>query len=268
MGAVATAGMERTKPIMLAIDLRGKRALVTGGSRGVGRATAQLLARAGADVGISYLARHAVADEAVAELRSLGVRAWAHAGDLAEPAAVDRLFERVRSEFEELDIFVGNAGIWPPEDVPIARMTDEQWRRTIATNLDAIFYTTRGAAGILADHGRIVLISSTAGQRGEAGHADYAATKGAIIALVKGVAVELAVRDITVNCVAPGWIDTEMAALPYAGGGRARIEAGIPLGRVATAEDIAGPIVFLCSSLGRHITGEIVNVNGGSVLCG
>jgi 3-oxoacyl-[acyl-carrier protein] reductase len=147
-------------------------------------------------------------------------------------------------------------------------MTDAQWRRTLAANLDSIFYTTRAAARMIADGGRIVLVSSTAGQRGEAGHGDYAATKGAIISLVKGVAVELAKRDITVNCVAPGWIDTEMCDIPFAGGGRERIEAGIPLGRVASAEDVAGPIVFLCSPLARHITGEVLNVNGGSVLCG
>jgi 3-oxoacyl-[acyl-carrier protein] reductase len=113
-----------------------------------------------------------------------------------------------------------------------------------------------------------VLIGSTAGQRGEAGHADYAASKGAMIAFVKGVAIELAGRDITVNCVAPGWIDTEMAAQPYAGAGRRRIEATIPLGRVASADDVAGPVVFLCSDLARHITGEVLNVNGGAVLCG
>jgi 3-oxoacyl-[acyl-carrier protein] reductase len=111
-------------------------------------------------------------------------------------------------------------------------------------------------------------VGSTAGQRGEAQHADYAASKGALISLVKGVAIELAPRDITVNCVAPGWIDTEMAAIPYERGGRAKIEAGIPLGRVASADDVAGPIVFLCSPLARHITGEVMNVNGGSVLCG
>ena len=253
---------------MLALDLSGKRALVTGGSRGVGRATALMLGSAGADVGISYFERHEVAAAVVDRLRACGVRGWAHAGDLADPAAVDALFERAAEEFGQLDIFVGNAGIWPPEDVPIATMTDEQWRRTIATNLDAIFYTTRSAARLMADDGRIVLVSSTAGQRGEAGHADYAASKGAVIALVKGVAIELARRGITVNCVAPGWVDTEMAALPYQAGGRARIEASIPLGRVATAEDIAAPIVFLCSRLARHITGEIMNVNGGSVLCG
>jgi 3-oxoacyl-[acyl-carrier protein] reductase len=147
-------------------------------------------------------------------------------------------------------------------------MTSEQWRRTLAVNLDAIFYTTRAAARIMAPGGRIVLISSTAGQRGEAGHADYAATKGALISFVKSLCVELAARQITVNCVAPGWIDTEMVAATMQAEGRATIEAGIPLGRVASADDVAGPVLFLCSGLARHITGEVLNVNGGSVLCG
>jgi 3-oxoacyl-[acyl-carrier protein] reductase len=253
---------------MLGIDLTGKRALVTGGSRGVGAATARMLGRAGCHVALSYRSRAAEADAVVAELSALGVRAFAEAGELADPAAVETLFDRVRQEFGGLDILVANAGIWPPADIPIASMTDEQWRRTMAVNLDAVFYTTRAAAGMLADGGRIVVVGSTAGQRGEAGHADYAASKGALISLIKGVAVELAPRDITVNCVAPGWIDTEMAAIPYTDGGRAAIEAGIPLGRVASADDVAGPIVFLCSPLARHITGEVVNVNGGSVLCG
>jgi 3-oxoacyl-[acyl-carrier protein] reductase len=181
---------------------------------------------------------------------------------------VDRLFNRALDEFGALDIFVGSAGIWPPENVPVALMTDEQWRRTMSANLESIFYCTRQAARVMSDHGRIVLIGSTAGQRGEAGHADYAASKGALQAFVKSVCIELATHDITVNCVAPGWIDTEMAALPYQGEGRRRIEASIPLGRIASAEDVAGPVVFLCSVLARHVTGEILNVNGGSVLCG
>jgi len=162
---------------------------------------------------------------------------------------------------------VGNAGIWVPDDVAIADMTDEQWRRTVQGNLDSVFHTVRLASRFVAPNGRIVLVSSTAGQRGEAFHADYAATKAAMIALTKSVAVELAPRGITVNCVAPGWVDTEMVAKPMAGG-RERIEASIPLGRVATADDVAGPIVFLCSALARHVTGEVLNVNGGSMLCG
>ena len=135
-------------------------------------------------------------------------------------------------------------------------------------NVLSMFYTARLAAKHVSDGGRIVLVSSTAGQRGEAYHADYAASKGAMISLVKSLAVELASRDVTVNSVAPGWVDTEMCAEPFAAGGRERIASGIPLGRVASARDIAGPIVFLCSDLARHVTGEILNVNGGSVLCG
>jgi 3-oxoacyl-[acyl-carrier protein] reductase len=251
-----------------ALDFKGKRALVTGGSRGVGAAVSRMLAEGGADVAISYLNRTAEAEALVAELRGHGRRVLAVAGDLADPAAVEGLFERIRSELGGLDFLIANAGIWPPSDVPVAEMTDEQWRRTMAVNLDAVFYVTRAAARLLAYDGRIVLVGSTAGQRGEAFHGDYAASKGALMSLAKGVAIELAPRGITVNCVAPGWIDTEMAAAPYDDGGRAAIEAGIPLGRVASAEDVAGPIVFLCSPLARHITGEVLNVNGGSVLCG
>jgi 3-oxoacyl-[acyl-carrier protein] reductase len=253
---------------VVTLGLVGKRAVVTGASRGIGLAVARLLADAGAHVGICYRERKAEADAAVRELESKGVTAWAHGGDLADAPEAERLFSRAIEEFRGLDIFVGNAGIWPPGHVPVALMSNDQWRRTMAANLDSIFYCTRAAARVLSDHGRIVLISSTAGQRGEAGHVDYAASKGAIISFVKSVAVELAAHDITVNCVAPGWVDTEMAAEPYAGEGRKQIETTIPLGRVATPHDIAGPIVFLCSALARHITGEILNVNGGAVLCG
>ncbi len=253
---------------MLTIDLTGKSAVVTGASRGVGRAIALMLADAGADVGITYRSRTGAAGAVVAELEDRGVRAWAEAGDLADPATSERVFERAQREFGGVDIFVGNAGIWLPEDVPLAEMSAEQWRRTMQANLDSIFFSTRAAARAIRPRGRIVLIASTAGQRGEAYHADYAASKGALISLVKGLCIELAQQDVTVNCVAPGWIDTEMCDIPFADGGRRRIEAGIPLGRVACVEDIAGPVLFLCSPLARHITGEILNVNGGSVLCG
>jgi len=251
----------------VSIGLMGKRAVVSGASRGVGRATALMLARAGADVGVGFLAREAEANAVVAEVRALGRRAYAQAGDISTPWGAELLFERALVEFGGIDLFVGNAGIWVPDDVAIADMTDEQWRRTVQANLDSLFYTVRLASRFVAPNGRIVLVSSTAAQRGEAFHADYAASKGAMIALTKSVAVELAPRGITVNCVAPGWVDTEMVAKPMAGG-RERIEASIPLGRVATADDVAGPIVFLCSALARHVTGEVLNVNGGSVLCG
>lgn len=250
------------------IDLRGRRALVTGGSRGIGAATAMLLAECGADVGIGYRSRADDAGRVVAALAELGVRAFAHQAELSDRDGAESLFERAARELGGVDIFVGNAGIWPPEDVPLARMSDEQWRRTMSENVDAIFYTARAAAREVADGGRIVLVSSTAGQRGEAMHADYAASKGAMISLVKSLAVELAPRQVTVNSVAPGWVDTEMVAGAMASSGLDRIAASIPLGRVASPRDVAGPIVFLCSGLARHVTGEILNVNGGSVLCG
>jgi 3-oxoacyl-[acyl-carrier protein] reductase len=249
------------------ISLRGKRALVTGGSRGIGAATALLLAECGADVGIGYRSRQSEAADVVQQLAGRGVKAFAHAADLSTLAGTASLFERAEREFGGLDIFIGNAGIWPPQDVPLAEMTDEHWRRTMNENVDAMFYTTRAAARLLEPGGRIVMVSSTAGQRGEAFHADYAASKGAMISLVKSVAVELGKRDITVNAVAPGWVDTEMVAEAISAT-REQIAAAIPVGRVATPKDIAGPIVFLCSEHARHITGEILNVNGGSVLCG
>ena len=250
------------------IDLRGKNALVTGGSRGVGHATALLLGRAGAAVGIGYRSRREEAEATVATLRGLGVAAWAEAGDLSDPGDVDALFERADDEFDGLDIFIGSHGIWPPEDTAVCDMSDEQWHRTVGTNLHSVFYTCRAAAGRLREHGRLVLVGSTAGQRGEAFHADYASTKGAMISLVKGLCIELAPRGITVNCIAPGWVDTDMSAPAYEGEAREGIARSIPIGRIATAEDVAGPILFLCSELARHITGEILNVNGGAVLVG
>ncbi|HEX6645201.1 MAG TPA: SDR family NAD(P)-dependent oxidoreductase [Gemmatimonadales bacterium] len=249
------------------IDLAGRVALVTGASRGIGAAAARLLAAAGADVAISCRSRRADADAVAQDVRARGRRALVSEGDLADPAAVDRLFAEVSAAFGRLDIFVANAGIWPEEDVALADMTEARWRRTLAANLDSVFLTTRAALRQLGDGGTAVLVASTAAQRGEAFHADYAATKGALIALTKSLAVECAPR-VTVNCVAPGWVDTEMSAGAYAGGGRARIERTIPLGRVASADDVAGPILFLCSPLARHVTGEVLNVNGGSVLCG
>jgi 3-oxoacyl-[acyl-carrier protein] reductase len=250
------------------LDLSGKTAVVTGGSRGVGKETALLLARAGASVGIGYRSRIRDAQETVEELQRMGVHAWAEPGDLGNPEDAAALFHRADREFDGLDIFVGNAGIWPPDDIPISEMSDDHWRRTIKANLDSVFYTTREAARRVRNDGRIVLVSSTAGQRGEAFHVDYAASKGAIISMVKGLCVELGPRGVTVNCVAPGWIDTEMAEPAYGEGGKEAIARTIPVGRVPPAEDIAGPIVFLCSELARHITGEILNVNGGAVLVG
>ncbi|MGQ0646738.1 MAG: SDR family NAD(P)-dependent oxidoreductase [Gemmatimonadaceae bacterium] len=250
------------------IDLRGKRAAVTGGSRGIGGATSRLLARCGADVAVHYRSRAGDAERLVDELTGLGVRSLAVAAVLSDRAGVDRCFSHIADAWGGIDIFVGNAGIWPVEDERVASMADARWLHTMHENVDGMFYSTRAALRLMGEGGRVVLVSSTAGQRGEAMHADYGASKGAMISFVKSLAVEVASQGITVNSVAPGWVDTEMCAEPFAGGGRERIAAGIPVGRIATPDDIAAPIVFLCSPHARHITGEILNVNGGSVLCG
>jgi 3-oxoacyl-[acyl-carrier protein] reductase len=249
------------------ISLAGQTALVTGGSRGIGRATALLLARAGADVALTYHSRAAEAEAAACEIRGLGRRALTAGGDLSDPAVVARMAEEVRQAFGRLDCFIANAGIWPPDEVPLGKLTPERWRATMAANLDAVFLSTKAALGLMGPGGRVVIVSSTAGQRGEAFHSDYAATKGAVIALVKSLAVEYA-PDILVNCVAPGWVDTDMCIPAFEGEGRERVRQTIPLRRIPPPEDIAGPILFLCSDLARHVTGEVVNVNGGSVLCG
>ncbi len=250
------------------IDLSGKRALVTGGSRGIGAAIVDHLSRAGADVAIGFATRSNDAERVAAGARSHGVKAVAIAADISTRDGSERLVRQAIEQLGGLDFFVGNAGIWPPEDVALSDMTDEQWERTIRQNLDSIFFTTRAAIRVMGTGGSIVLISSTAGQRGEAFHADYAASKGAVISMTKSLAVELGPSNIRVNCVAPGWVDTEMVKDATAEEGRERIVSGIPLRRIATADDIAGPVLFLCSSLSRHVTGEILNVNGGSVLCG
>ncbi len=238
------------------IDLAGKRAFVTGGGRGIGRATALMLARAGAKVAVGYRSRKPAADpRIVAAVR----------GDLGTATGAKKAVAEALRALGGLEILVVNHGVWPPDDVPVAKLSDEQWEATRRANLDAVIYVCRAAIPGIANGGTIVLVASTAGQRGEAFHADYAATKGAVISFTKSLAVELA-PHITVNCVAPGWVDTDMSAATLKA--KPAILGTIPLGRAASAEDIAGPIVFLCSPLARNITGEILNVNGGSVLCG
>jgi 3-oxoacyl-[acyl-carrier protein] reductase len=249
------------------IDLTGRVALVTGGSRGIGRAAALLLARAGADVALTFHTRADQAEAAAHEIQSLGRRTYVAGGDLADSEIVDRLLAGVRREFGALDIFVANAGVWPHEEASLGALPLARWRGTMAANLDSVFLSARAALALLRPGSRVVIVSSTAGQRGEAFHADYAASKGALISLTKSLAMECA-PDILVNCVAPGWVDTEMSAPAFSPENRERIRRSIPLQRIATAEDVAGAILFLCSDLARHLTGEVLNVNGGSVLCG
>lgn len=248
--------------------LAGKRALITGGSRGIGAATALLFAERGVHVAIGYRSRREDADRMVEQIKVFGVKAAAFSTDIATREGADKLVQQAARDLGGLDFFVGSAGIWPADDVPVTDMDDTRWRRTMAENIDSMFYTTRAAARAMNDGGRIVLVASTAGQRGEAMHADYAASKGAMISYVKSLCIELAPRGITVNSVAPGWVDTEMCEKPFAGSGKDAIARAIPIGRIAAPRDIGGPIIFLCSDLARHITGEIVNVNGGSVLVG
>ena len=262
------------------MSLEGKVALVTGGSRGIGAETVRLFARAGAHVAFSYRKAQAQAAALAAECGGPGGdRCIALQQELNSPEDGHALVASAVRAFGRLDVLVANHGIWPPEDAPIAEMAGEQWRQTLAVNLDSVFGLVQAAvaqmdrqAAIQTDTdgaGHIVLISSTAGQRGEAYHADYAVTKGALISLTKSLSSELAPRGIRVNCVAPGWVKTEMSAAalddPELG---PRIAAGIPLGRPATAREIAGPVLFLCTPLAGFISGEVLNVNGGAVLVG
>jgi len=250
------------------IDLSSRTALITGGSRGIGRATADLLARAGARVAINYLRDERAANAAVREIRAAGGEAMALAGDVSEADQARQLVRDVVAAWGRLDIVVNNAGIWD-EDVA-GRGDLAVWDRTYAINQRGAFLVTDAAVPHLERHGgSIVFVSSTAGQRGEARHSAYAASKGALISYTKSLAAELGPRGIRVNAVAPGWVETDMAAPVLANAAeRSAIERTIPIGRIASAADVAGPILFLVSDLARHIQGEILNVNGGSVLAG
>ncbi len=258
------------------LSLTGRVALVTGGSRGIGAATVRLFRQAGARVAFSYRAAEAQALALQNELGGPG-SCLAIRQDLATAADGAALVEAAVKAFGRLDCMVANHGIWPPHDTPIGSLTDEQWHATIAINLDSVFGLIRASVAQMQHQpatanearGHIVLVSSTAGQRGEAFHADYAATKGAVISMTKGLSTELARDGIRVNCVAPGWVHTDMTAEVLTDPVLSqRAFNAIPLGRVATPEEIAGPILFLCTPLAGFITGEIFNVNGGADLVG
>ena len=255
----------------LALSLEGKVALITGGSRGIGAATVRLFREAGARVAFSYRSARNVAEALASDCGGPAVcRAFRQ--ELASPDDGRALVRTAVEAFGRLDILVASHGIWPPHDAPIADMPESQWRTTLAVNLDSVFGLVQAAVAQFqaqSSPGHVVLISSTAGQRGEAFHADYAASKGALISLTKGLATELAPRGIQVNCVAPGWVRTDMSAPALDDpASRGRVLAGIPLGRPAEPVEIAGPILFLCTPLAGFMTGEIVNVNGGAVLVG
>lgn len=248
--------------------LRGQVALVTGGSRGIGRAAAVRLAQAGAHVVVNYLEHRGEAHDVLDEVSNIGVDALALQGDVSRREDAEGIVDATLRRFGQLDVLVANAGIW--QGGPVEEMSDDTWDSVLNVNLRGTWTCCRAAVPIMkrARRGSIVIVSSTAGQRGEAGYSNYAASKGGQISFAKSLAVELA-PDIRVNCVAPGWVDTEMNAEVFASK-RAREGAirGIPLRRIATADDVALAIAFLASDWSRHLTGEVVNVNGGAVLCG
>ena len=251
------------------LTLNSKVALITGGSRGIGAAAVRMFVAAGAKVVFNYQAAKAQAGDLVRECGAPNCRAVQ--SDLSTTEAAQQLVSSAISAFGRLDILVANHGIWPPDDAPVDRMSDEQWHRTIAVNLDSVFSLVKHSVGHMKRQGggHIVLVSSTAGQRGEAFHCDYAASKGALISMVKGLSTELARDHIHVNCVAPGWVATDMSAATLNDPPtRDRVFRTIPMGRVGTPEEIAGPILFLCTPHAGFITGEVFNVNGGAVLVG
>lgn len=251
------------------LGLADRLAIVTGGSRGIGKAVVELLASCGAHVVVNYV-RDADAARATVNLaQSHGVKAMAVQADVAQLGQAERLVQETVEHFGRVDFLICNAGIWVGAGVE--SISEELWDKTLDINLKGTWSVCRAAVPQMKKQrfGRIVIVSSTAGQRGEANVSNYAASKGGQIAFTKSLAPELGSFGITVNSVAPGWVETEMTADVFADPAqRESISKGIPLGRAATPEEIAGPIVFLCSEWASHITGEVLNVNGGSVLCG
>lgn len=250
--------------------LRDRVAVVTGGSRGIGRATVQRLAEAGAHVVVNYLTHGKEAAEAVREVNESGGRSLAIKADVGNSKEASLLIEKTLDEFGRLDLLVANAGIW--EGAPVEHMTDDIWDRVIDCNLRGTWTVCRAAVPAFKGNGggSIVIVSSTAGQRGEAGYSNYAASKGGQISFAKSLATELAPK-IRVNVVAPGWVDTELNHVVFTAEEneeKRKAISAIPLKRLATADDVANAVVFLGSDWARHITGEVLNINGGAVLCG
>ena len=256
------------------LSLENRVALITGGSRGIGAATVRAFVEAGARVALTY---EKAREQAETLCRELGPeRCIAFACNLSGTETAAQAVAATVAKFGRIDILVANHGVWPSQDEPVDAMADTQWRKTVDVNLNSVFALIKHSVAQMKRQprngkaaGHIILVSSTAGQRGEQFHCDYAATKGALISMVKGLSTELAPHAIYVNSVAPGWVDTDMSrpALddPHT---RKRIFDAIPLGRVGTPEEIAAPIVFLCTPQAGFITGEIFNVNGGAVLVG
>ena len=253
----------------VSLSLTDQVVVITGGSRGIGAACVRMFFEAGAKVVFNYQKAKDAADKLVSECGA--DHCHAVQAELNGTGAEQKLIDEAVCRFGRLDALVVNHGIWPPQDQPIDTMPEAQWRNTIAVNLDSVYLLVRYSVAEMKKQkrGSIVLVSSTAGQRGEAFHCDYAATKGAVISMVKGLSTELARDGIRVNCVAPGWVNTDMTepvlSQPAA---REKILSLIPLGRAAKPEELAAPILFLCTQHAGFITGEVFNVNGGAVLVG
>jgi 3-oxoacyl-[acyl-carrier protein] reductase len=257
----------------VSLSLEGKVALITGGSRGIGAATARLFVQAGARVFFNYEKSKAAAEQLVRECGKDSCAAMAC--NLSGTQSPKGLVEACVQRFGRLDILVANHGVWPSEDQPVDKMPDEQWKNTVSVNLDSVFGLVKHSVAEMKktsspkSPSHIVLVSSTAGQRGEAFHCDYGASKGAVISMVKGLSTELAPDHIDVNCVAPGWVDTDMSKPALDDPATAaKVLATIPMRRVGTPDEIAGPILFLCTAWAGFVTGEVFNVNGGAVLAG
>jgi 3-oxoacyl-[acyl-carrier protein] reductase len=249
------------------LKLCGRVAVVTGGSRGIGKAVVEFLAASRARMVVNYIHDREAADTLVEAIRKQGGEAISVQANVAEPLEAEKLIEAAIAHFKRVDILVCNAGIW--EGGPVEEISEELWDRTMDINLKGTWAVCRATVPQMKKQqsGKIVILTSTAGQRGEANYSNYAASKGAQIAFTKSLAEELGEWGINVNAVAPGWVDTQMTEKALKDQ-RELIAATIPLGKIASPEDIAAPVVFLCSDWARHITGEILNVNGGSVLCG
>ncbi|NYF92148.1 SDR family oxidoreductase [Tunturiibacter empetritectus] len=261
------------------MSLAGRVALITGGSRGIGAATVRMFRQAGAKVVFNYRSATKEAEAIVAECGGAAV-CRAVEQTLSTPEDGAALVRAAVAAFGRVDCAILNHGVWPAHDAPIAEMTSEQWRSTMGTNLDSVFGVVRTAvaqmkiqpkaqAQVGSARGHIVLISSTAGQRGEAFHVDYAATKGALISLTKSLSTELIGEGIYCNCVAPGWVATDASAGVLSDPVVSKkLLSLIPLGRPAHVDEIAAPVLFLCTPFAGFISGEIFNVNGGAVLVG
>jgi 3-oxoacyl-[acyl-carrier protein] reductase len=244
-------------------DFQGKVALVTGASRGIGRAVAVTLAKGGASVALNYAGNEAAAREALELVQEAGApRSKLYKFDVADPAACAAAVEAIVGEWGGLHVLVNNAGI--AVDQLVMRLKDEDWNRQLQVNLTGAFNLTRAATRPMMKQrgGAIVNLTSVVGEMGNAGQAAYAATKAGLIGLTKAVARELASRAIRVNAVAPGYVDTDMTqALPEAA--RSKLQEMIPLARIGTAQDVADAVAYLASDQASYVTGEVLRVNGG-----